>query len=119
MRQRTPDPADQIRVFKRIVKYSVWDEDKFVKIPTVLAVAIASLLDRVRKPRGRQRISWRDRLQESTVLTSARVRKAKLIAAGMSRGEATEQAAKEAAAELSKTRGLSVTTIKRRMQRRR
>jgi hypothetical protein len=119
MRQRTPNPADQIKLFKRIVKYSADNEEKFVKIRTVLAVAIASLLDRVLKPRGRQRISGRDRVQESVVIMLACRRKAELIAVGMSKGKATDQAAEEAAGKLSKTRLLSVSTIKRRMQQRR
>jgi hypothetical protein len=37
----------------------------------------------------------------------------------MSKGKATDQAAEEAAGKLSKTRLLSVSTIKRRMQQRR
>jgi hypothetical protein len=118
MNRRKTSDADRIALFKLIVKSSD-DEDKFVKIPIGLAVAIASLLDRVRKCRGRQQLSGRDRVQENTVMILARARKAELIAAGMSKGKATDQAAEEAAAALSKTRGLSVTTIKRRMQRRR
>jgi hypothetical protein len=119
MTPRKSSDADLIEHFKRIVKDSAYDEEKFVKIRTSLAVAIASLLDRVRKPRGRQRISGRDRVQENTVIFLARGRKAELIAAGMSKGKAAEEAAEWAAAQLRKTRNLSATTIKRLMQRRR
>jgi hypothetical protein len=119
MRQRTPNPADQIELFKRLVKYSVYDEEEFVQIPTVIAVAIASMLDRVPKPRGRQRIRGRDRVQEATVIILALARKDELIAAGMPKGKAAEEAAEWAAAQLRKTRNLSATTIKRLMQRRR
>jgi hypothetical protein len=115
---RKSTDADLIKHFQRIVKYSAGDEEKFVKIPTSFAVRIASLLDRVKKPRGRQRISGRERVQEAGVILSAHARKAELIAAGMSKGKATDQAAEEAAAKLSKTRLLAVSTIKRLMQRR-
>ncbi len=89
-----------------------------VKLPTALAVAVLRIAERARKPRGRQPISGRARVQESVVVSQARVRKAKLIAAGVPRGQATEQAATEAFTKLSKTHGLAMTTIKRRMQKR-
>lgn len=111
--------VDQVERFKLFVWLSTLEGAKVVEVPTDLALAIVSMLERTRKPRGRQRISGRARVQEGVVMAVARRRKAELIAAGMSKGEATAQAAEEAAAKLSKTRLLSVTTIKRRMQRRR
>jgi hypothetical protein len=110
--------ADLVKLFKRFVKASAHAKEKFVELPTWMAVDIVPMLERVPKPRGRQRISGQDRVEESTVLLLARARKRELIAAGMPKGKATDQAAEEAAAQLSKTRLLSVSTIKRRMQRR-
>lgn len=95
------------------------EEEEFVTVKTTHLVAILELLKRIKKPRGRQRISGRARVQESVVISLARARKAELIAEGMPSGKATDQAAEEAAAELGKTRNLSPATIKRRMQRRR
>jgi hypothetical protein len=116
-RKRTTD-ADWIDLLKRIVDGAVYEEERFVKVPTTLLVAILPMLERVRKSRGRQPLSGRHRVQENTVILLARGRKAKLIAAGMPRGKAAEEAAEWASAQLRKTRNLSATTIKRRMQRR-
>jgi hypothetical protein len=117
-RKRTTD-ADRIALRKRLVKYAVSDEDRFVKVPTSLLVKILPLLDRARKTRGRQPLSGRERVQENTVILLARNRKAELIATGMPRGKAADEAAEWASAQLRKTRNLSATTIKRRMQQRR
>ena len=117
MTRRKTSDADRIERFKLWVDMAD-DEEEFVEIPKVLAVDIASLLDRVRKRRGRQPISGRDRVHENTVIALAQIRKAKLIATGMPKGKAEEEAAQWAAARL-RERNLSVTTIKRLMQRRR
>jgi hypothetical protein len=116
-RKRTTSDADRIALLKRIVKYAVSEEERFVKVPTALLVAILPMLERRRKSRGRQPLSGRERVQENMVIRLARGRKAELIATGMAKGKAEEEAAEWAAAEL-KTRNLSATTIKRRMQRR-
>jgi len=108
--------ADRVYLLKQLVNGA---EERFVKVPTGLLVAILPMLERVRKSRGRQPLSGRDRVHENTVISLARIRKAKLIATGMPKGKAAEEAAEWAAAQLRKTRNLSVTTIKRRMQRRR
>ena len=109
---------DLIKEFQRIVR-GYADEEEKIEFPTIFLLAIANVLDSVLKPRGRQRISGRAKVRENVVIAAARRRKAKLIADGMPKGKATDKAAEEAAAILRKTRLLSVTTIKRRMARRR
>src|SRR5712672_1270445 len=96
--------ADIIWFLEITLKGAVDAEEEFVTVKTSHLIAILELLKRAKKPHGRQRISGRARVQESLVIWRARARKAELIAEGMPRGKATDQAAKEAAAELGKTR---------------
>jgi hypothetical protein len=110
--------ADIIWFLEMLLKHAVAEEEEFITVRTTHLVVILELLKRAKKPHGRQRISGRARVQESLVISLARARKAELIAKGMPRGKATDQAAEEAAAKLGKTRNLSLATIKRRMQRR-
>jgi hypothetical protein len=111
--------GDLIASFNRIVRGSALAGEERIELSTHFLVAIADLLQYVPKPRGRQPIRVHDRVHEAVEIGAARRRKAKLIAGGMSKGKATDQAAEEATAKLRKTRNLSIQTIKRRMQKRR
>jgi hypothetical protein len=116
-KSRTSD-ADRLHIFRRIVEGSHDAGERRVEVPTILALAVLRMAERAPRPRGRQPISGRDRVQESMVIILARARKAKLIAAGMPKGKATEQAAEEARKKLAKARNLDVATIMRRMEQR-
>jgi len=113
-RKRGTSTADRIRGLERQVRTK---GRGYVQVPIRVLAEIFELAKRAPKTRGRQPIGRRAKMYENMVISSARGRKAELIAGGLPRGKATDQAAQEAKAKLKK-RNLALSTIKRRMQRR-
>ncbi|RWQ57818.1 hypothetical protein [Mesorhizobium sp.] len=106
---------DLLELLERIVEYTEAAGGKTVTLKTGMARALLKLAKSAPKPRGRQPVTGRDRVQEAVARHIARSRKKKLIAEGMKKEAAHEQAAKEAVAKL-KSRNLAESTMRRRME---
>ena len=115
---RKTHQGDLIHVLEQTVTGAEQAGDETVTLRTVLARALLDLAKRAPKRRGRQRISYPDRVHERTVVRLALRRKKTLIARGMPNEAAHEQAAEEAAAKLQ-SRNIAASTMARRMQQRR
>jgi hypothetical protein len=115
------NPDDLLAVVERFVSTAESEEAKFVRLNTWLARFTLDLAKRaMKKGRGRKPISRWVKNTENLIIEKARWRKAELVAAGMPREDAADQAAKEASDNLGKRRrNLAASTIKRRMQQRR
>ena len=111
-------PNDLLSLAERFVAPAEQGDDEWCELPVWLARALIELAKTAKRPRGRQPIPGRMQVREGMVLFRARRRKAELIAAGMAKEAAHEKAAEEAATAL-RSRNLAVSTIKRRMERRR
>jgi len=107
---------DMLTLAERIISITEEDEEKWITLRTALARDLLDLAKQAPKPRGRQAISGRAKVQERVVIAAARQRKKQLIVDGMRREEAARQAATEARDKLLRVRNLSISTILRRMQ---
>lgn len=91
-----------------------------VEVPTGLAHAIVFLVKPPPKPRGRPPLSPRDQFSGELIISQARSGLAKMIAAGVPKGEAEELVIQEVVkAFASRRRPLADSTIKRRLEGRR
>jgi len=108
------DP-DILYVCRLLIEGAHNDREPSVELTTKFALALLRMAEQAPKPRGRQRISAADLVQERAVISGARARTVELIAARVPKREATQQAAEEARKKLAKTRNLDVLTIIRLM----
>jgi hypothetical protein len=122
-RNRTPNPLDQVWLFRQLLRHAIALDDEFVEVPIVLARAILDLAVRAPHPsRGRRRLSGRTRIGDALIIFRAKRRKEKLLTDAkvkrerLSADEAALQAAKETKEE-TKSRP-SVEKIRERMDRR-
>src|SRR5262249_19752367 len=108
-------PVECVLLIARIVHAAASEKEPNVTLQTWMMEEILPLLERIAKSHGRPPLTGRQRVHENVVILLARIRKSKLIAAGVLNRKAADQAALEAQARL-RDRNLSVETIKRRMQ---
>lgn len=115
MGKRKQNQDDLIDLVEKVVASTEEAGEETYAINIKLLRAVLELAKLAPKPRGRQPVKGRDRVQESMAIHAARSRKKKLIADGKPKEKAHEIAAEEAVAKL-RSRNLSVATIKRRME---
>lgn len=115
MGKKKQNQDDLIDLVERIVADTEDADEKTVILNTHIVRALLELAKLAPKPRGRQPVKGRDRVQESVTIKAAKSHKKKLIADGETKEKALDKAAEEAAKKLGK-RNLAASTIKRRMQ---
>ena len=116
---RSAHPDDLLAHVEQIIAHTEYAEEKDVTLRTWVARFVLELAKRAPKPRGRPAIHRWAKQREEIVIRAARRHKDDLIAKGVRKEQAADQAAQEASRQLAKDRNLAPTTIKRRMQRRR
>ena len=112
------NPDDLLILLERIIEGAESEGQKSVTLKTWVA---RSMLERAKRGTkegsGRKTISVRAKVTESLIIWEAQQRKTELVAQGMPKEQAEEQAAKEASAEFGEHgRNLAPSTIRRRMQ---
>ena len=114
------NPDDLLAHLDLIISCAEEAEDTKVTLPTRAARFMLELAKRApKKGRGRKAIGGRAKATQNLMIKQARRRKADLVATGMRKEQAADQAAQEASDALGKQgQNLAASTIKRRMQRR-
>jgi hypothetical protein len=116
---KTSNPDDLLKLVERIIEGAESEGEKSVTLKTWVARAMLESAKRgAKEGSGRKAIGVRAKVTESVIIIRARQRKADLVAHGMPKEQAADQAAKEASDAFGKRRNLAASTIKRMMQRR-
>jgi hypothetical protein len=112
-----PNRDDVLTIVERIVSGAEHAGDKLVDLNIHFARFVLDLAKCAPRAHSRPPLSGRDKVARSMMIKQARRRKADLVAQGVPKGMASDQAAEEAArASEGKRHNLAASTIKRMMQ---